>query len=131
MYTAAISRASPTCLLFLIDQSTSMGMRLDDNQTKGSFLVDVVNKTLYSLVINCTKADGIRDYFWVGVIGYSGNSASNVLPAVSGRDDVLYPISVLASNPVRVEDRVRRLQAKGDIVEQRVRFPVWINAVTK
>ena len=36
-YIASISRDNPTCLLFIIDQSTSMNMRMSIEKTKAQF----------------------------------------------------------------------------------------------
>jgi hypothetical protein len=73
-YTAEISRANPSAFLFIIDQSGSMDERMDTEQTKAQFVADVLNKTLYQLVIRCTRADGlrheVRNYFDLGVIAY-------------------------------------------------------------
>lgn len=70
MYTAEISRTSPSAFLFIIDQSGSMDERMETEQTKAQFVADVLNKTLYQLVIRCTRADGVRNYFDMGVIAY-------------------------------------------------------------
>ena len=76
-YQAELSRSTPTAILAVIDQSTSMNQHLLSGQTKAGFLADVLNKMLYTLTINCSKADGIRDYFHVGVLAYSGTGARN------------------------------------------------------
>ena len=76
-YQAEISRASPTAIVMVIDQSTSMSHRLKSGQSKANFLADVLNKTLYTLITNCSKADGVRDYFHVGVVAYGGDDARN------------------------------------------------------
>ena len=67
-YQAEISRDNPTCFLFVIDQSGSMDEITETGRSKAAFVADVLNKTLYTLVTSCTKADGIRSYFDVGVI---------------------------------------------------------------
>src|SRR5215471_6623761 len=74
-YRAEISRASPTAILMVVDQSTSMAQRLNGGQSKAAFLADVLNKTLYTLITNCSKADGVRDYFHVAVVAYGGEDA--------------------------------------------------------
>jgi hypothetical protein len=124
-YRAEISRASPALILFVIDQSTSMGHKLSGGQTKAEFLADVLNKTLYTIVVNCTKADGVRDYFEIGVISYSGTDARNGFRGFSDAT-LLQPISRMAERPLRVETRTRKVVGQDDtIVEQPVRFPVW------
>src|SRR5262245_61431204 len=67
-YQAEISRASPTAIVMVMDQSSSMSHRLGSGQSKAAFLADVLNKTLYTLITSCSKADGVRDYFHVGVV---------------------------------------------------------------
>jgi hypothetical protein len=71
-YSAEISRDNPTCLLFVIDQSGSMIEKMATSKSKADFVADVLNKTIYTLVTNCTKSDGVRNYFDIGVIGYGG-----------------------------------------------------------
>jgi hypothetical protein len=94
-------------------------------KTKAQFVADVLNRTLMDLVTRCTKADGVRDYFEIGVIGYGAHGAQNGLQgALSAR--VLNPISALEANPLRVETRKRKTDdGAGGIVEQSVKFPVW------
>jgi hypothetical protein len=62
-YSAEISRDNPTCLLFVIDQSGSMNEKMATSKSKADFVADVLNKTIYTLVTNCTKSDGVRNYF--------------------------------------------------------------------
>ena len=85
MYTAEISGTSPSAFLFIIDQSGSMDERMETEQTKAQFVADVLNKTLYQLVIRCTRADGVRNYFEVGVIAYGDSVRSGFSGA--GRED--------------------------------------------
>src|SRR5438046_2709519 len=94
-YRAEISRASPTAILIVMDQSTSMNQRLQGGQSKAAFLSDVLNKTLYTIITNCSKADGVRDYFHVGVVAYSGENARNGFPGALN-DEPLHAISRLA-----------------------------------
>jgi hypothetical protein len=123
-YQAEISRASPTAILMVMDQSTSMNQRLDSGQSKAAFLADVLNKTLYTLITNCSKADGIRDYFHVGVVAYSGEAHNGFHGALAG--DALHAVSRLAEVPLRVETRNKKVAGlNGDVVEQSVRFPIW------
>src|SRR5215211_6175379 len=125
VYSAEISRDNPTCILFVIDQSTSMNEKMASGKSKASFVADVLNKTIYTLVTNCTKADGVRNYFDVGVIGYSGAGVSNGLGGALA-SGALHPIAAVADAPLRVEERVRAVDdGAGGIVEQKTKFPVW------
>lgn len=127
-YTAEISRANPTCLLFVIDQSGSMSDELASGVTKASFLADVLNRSLMELVIRCKKAEGILNYFDVGVISYSGNGVGpGFAGALAGSH--LSEISMLARSPVRVEARKKRVSdGAGGLVTTEVKFPVWFDS---
>jgi hypothetical protein len=108
-----------------MDQSTSMNQRLNSGQSKAAFLADVLNKTLYTIITNCSKADGVRDYFHVGVVAYGGKDASNGFQGALG-EEPLHVISRLAEAPLRVETRTKKVAGlNGDVVEQQVRFPIW------
>lgn len=124
-YSAEISRDHPTSILFVIDQSGSMDERMATGKSKAEFVADVLNKTIYTLVTNCTKADGVRNYFDIGVIGYGGNGAAPGLGgALSG--EVIHPVTSLATSPLRVEDRTRlEDDGTGGVIERKVKFPVW------
>ena len=90
-YQAEISRENPTCILFVIDQSGSMDEITEAGRSKAAFVADVLNKTLYTLITSCSKSDGVRNYFDVGVIAYAGSqvtSGSFVLAIGSARGPV-------------------------------------------
>jgi hypothetical protein len=73
MYSAEISRANPTCFVFLIDQSRSMEDRIGGDgaeMSKDGVVADAINRLLQELAIKCAKEEGVRDYFYVSVIGY-------------------------------------------------------------
>jgi hypothetical protein len=124
-YQAEISRTSPTAIVIVMDQSASMNHRLKSGQSKAAFLADVLNKTLYTLITTCSKADGVRDYFHVGVVAYGGEDARNGFQgALDG--EALQPVSRLAEAPLRVETRARKIAGPdGEVAEQSVRFPIW------
>ncbi|HHA2713184.1 TPA: VWA domain-containing protein, partial [Stenotrophomonas maltophilia] len=74
---------------------------------KAQFVADVLNRTLATLITRCTKSEGTRDYFEVGVLGYSGSSAGNGLSGGLA-SMVLHPISQIEANPLRVESRTKK-----------------------
>jgi len=126
-YLAEISRENPTAILFVIDQSGSMDEKMTTGKTKADFVADVLNKTLYTLITNCTKADGVRNYFDVGVITYGGLGVRGGLGGtLSG--GVVHPITALATTPLRIEDRTRlEDDGAGGVLERRIKFPVWFD----
>src|SRR5690606_29825528 len=124
-YTAEISRSNPTAFLFLVDQSGSMADALPFGASKAQWVADVLNRTLVNLITRCTKAEGVRDYFTVGVLGYGGEGVRNGLAGPGGAS-VLHPISALEADPLRIEDRIRKVpDGAGGVIEQAMKFPVW------
>jgi len=124
-YEAPISRTSPTAFLFVVDQSGSMADKMASGRSKAEFVSDALNRTLMNLVTRCSKSEGIRDYFDVGVVAYSGATVGNGLAGALG-SKILHPISEFERNPVRVEDRKRKMDdGAGGLVETTVKFPVW------
>lgn len=123
-FSAEISRANPTCFMFLIDQSESMGEPIgggDVPMTKAEAVADAVNRLLSELSIKCAKEDGVRDYFHVGVVGYGAAVAPILDGAFVGRD--LVPLSEVAASPARMETRSRPTGRHS--AERTVKFPTW------
>lgn len=128
-YTAQISRTNPACVLLLIDQSESMSQPFAGDaagRTKADTVADAVNRLLQNLVLRSAKADGVRDYFHAGVIGYG----AGLRAGLGGRVpyDVLVPVSRLSDRPLRVETRTRQVpDGAGGRTEQSYKFPVWFD----
>ncbi|MEO7717707.1 MAG: NERD domain-containing protein [Capsulimonas sp.] len=128
-YQATITRSSPTALLFLIDQSKSMGNTWQQQMTKAEAVADAVNRTISELVQKCSKADGVRHYFDVGVVGYGGTTCSDLLSYMSSRSSLLKPISDFEDEFIKIEERQMKIpNGVGGIIERTVPFPVWIDA---
>jgi hypothetical protein len=154
-YTAEISRSNPSCVLFLIDQSGSMQDLLDPSnaqaldkpivadgrtytrsasgRTKAQGVADAINRLLQNLIIKCARADGVWDYYHVGVVGYGGEStATRVGPAFSGTlaGRELVPLREIADNPARIEERTKKVDdSAGGLVDQKTKFPIWFDPV--
>ena len=127
-YNAEINRNNPVGILILVDQSRSMhdSMDGDDGPSKAEGVADAVNRLLQGFVLKSAKADGIRDYFHVGVIGY-GLECQYAF----GSDSILnalVPISSIADNPARIETRTRLLDVDGETIEQPYKMPIWFEA---
>lgn len=103
---------------------------MGSGRSKADFVADVLNKTLATLVINCTKADGVRAYFDVGVLAYGGSGVTTGFGGnLSGQ--LVQPITKIADSPLRVEERVKKTDdGAGGIIDQKVKFPVWFDPVS-
>ena len=128
-YTAEINRAKPTAFFFLVDQSGSMddAYGQDGSKRKCDAVADAINRLLSTLVLRCAKGEDVRDYFQVGVLGYGGT----LQPGFGGRltHRQFVPISEVADNPLRVEQRTKKEDdGAGGLVERTIRFPVWFEA---
>ncbi len=129
-YTAEVSRANPSAFVFLIDQSKSMEEPFGGGQgkRKADGVSDAINRLLQNLVIKCAKGEGINDYYVIGVIGYGGKVQPAFGGALAGK--FLVPISEVANNPTRVEERTKKVDdGAGGLVDQTIKFPVWLEPV--
>jgi len=128
MYSAQITRANPTCIILLIDQSGSMSDPFsgDSARKKSDFVAEAVNHTLHDLVIRCTKTEEVRNYYHVSVIGYGRHVGSCFSGPLAARN--LVPISEVADYPLQVKSSYKRVSdGAGGWVEIPVRYPVWIH----
>jgi hypothetical protein len=134
-YTTAINRKNPTCFLFVIDQSGSMDEEMAGGRVKSEFVADVLNQTLAETIVRCTKSDGVRDYFDIGVVGYSDETVAS---AFGGKlkNGILHKISEIEQNPLRIEERevdedsaevVLEASGGSSVGGQTAKFPVWID----
>jgi len=124
-YTAEISRSNPTAFLFLVDQSGSMSDPMNPNVSKAQFVADVLNRTLTTLITRCTRSEGTRNYFEIGVLGYGGEGTYNGFQGGLG-SSIINPISAIEASPLRIEQRKKKMDdGAGGIVEQSINFPVW------
>jgi hypothetical protein len=125
-YTAQITRINPACVLLLVDQSKSMSRPFagTGTQPKAAVVADSVNRMIQNLVLRCAKADGVRDYFHIGVIGYGRDVRSGLRGQLTTAPFV--PISRLADDPIRVETRTRLTpDGTGGAEEKKIKFPIW------
>lgn len=131
-YSAEISRANPSCFLFVIDQSGSMGDPFGGSEStkrKADGVSDTVNRLLQELTLKCVRGEGVVwDYYSVGVVGYGATVGPAFGGALSGRE--LAPISQIADNPVKIDTRSKKIDdGAGGLIDQSVRFPIWFEPV--
>lgn len=132
-YKAQISRATPACVVILLDQSWSMNDPFGDSSTrKANVAAGAVNNLIRALVRKCTQVikEGPRHYFDIAVVGYGQNGkVQSCLPGTS-RGDELMPIERLARTPLRVETKPRLVpDGRGGQVETVVKVPVWFDPI--
>jgi hypothetical protein len=125
-YSADISRKNPTAFLFVIDQSGSMGEAWMGEKTKAQAVSDALNRLLAETITKCSKDEGVRHYFDIGVIGYGGHGHMDALPG--DRAQLLKAVPDLERSPLRVETRAMKIpDGAGGIIETSAKFPVWFD----
>jgi hypothetical protein len=99
-----------------------------EGQRKCDVVADAVNRLLFELGIKCAKEEGVRDYFYVAVIGYGADVAPALAGPLAGRE--LVPLSEIAASPARLESRSKKIpDGAGGLVDQEIRFPIWVDPV--
>lgn len=133
-YSAQIVRQTPTAFVFLIDQSGSM-----DEQTtyrgkslsKAAAVAQIINQTLFELVLRCQKGDEIRHYYDIALIGYGGVSDDRAYLLWSGAmagKTFLSPAE-LAGATLRVEEVATERSIRGRVIPMMEKRPAWLNPV--
>ena len=131
-YSAEISRANPSCFVFLIDQSGSMAETIagSDGKRKCESVADAINRLLHNLIIKCARGEGVRNFYEVCVIGYGSQVAPGFSGKLAGRD--LVTLSEIANSPARVEERTKQVDdGAGGTITQKIKFPIWFEPVAK
>ncbi|GIW85576.1 MAG: hypothetical protein KatS3mg107_1236 [Gemmataceae bacterium] len=131
-YSAEVSRKNPTCFLFMIDQSGSMSDPCPgfENRSKAEYVADVVNRIFQNLILRCAKAEGVRDYFHIGVLGYGAQVGRALGGELANYPNDLIPISKIAEHPIRVEERMKRSpDGAGGYYEEPFKFPIFLEPV--
>ena len=131
-YGADISRNNPGCFLFLIDQSGSMsepmGGQAGLQKQKGA--ADAVNRILDAISQRCSQGMDVRDYFHVGIIGYTTDMSgttelTSALPGTTPTEPFLTISQVVEAAEV-TERLVKESDGAGGLVEVSRKFPVWL-----
>lgn len=87
-YTAQITRNTPTAFIFLVDQSASMQRQttlFGEKMPMSEAVARIVNRTINELVLRCVKANEVRHYYDIAIIGYGENAYSAWEGALEGR----------------------------------------------
>ena len=76
MYTQSITRTHRTAFIFVIDGSGSMAEKIRFRgrlMTKADAVASITNGMLFELIERARRSDGVRDYYDIAVLGYSGD----------------------------------------------------------
>ena len=105
MYTQSITRTHRTAIILAIDGSGSMAEKIrfrNRQMTKAEAVATITNGMLFELIERARRSNGVRDYYDIAVIGYSGDDeVYSLLPG--GRE--LISVAELAAGepPIKTE----------------------------
>ena len=129
MYTQSITRTHRTAFILLIDGSGSMSERIrfaGRAMSKSEAVTDITNGLLFELIERARRNDGVRDYYDIAVLGYSGNDeVYSLLPGTQP----MHSVTELAALEPQVRRRtIECRQPDGSIALREVPTPVWVEA---
>lgn len=129
MYTQSITRTHRTAFILLIDGSGSMTERIrfgGREMSKSEAVTGITNGLLFELIERARRSDGVRDYYDIAVLGYSGDDeVCSLLPG----ERTLLPVTELAAMEPRMKRRtIECRQPDGGIALREVPTPVWVEA---
>ena len=128
MYEQKINRATPGCILILLDRSDSMRVIAANGVSLAAGAAQAVNRLLFNIAKRSQKERGSlpRHYFDIGVFGYgaaSNGRGEAVESAFQGalRGQPLVALPDLASNPMRIDE----VRTSVDLPPSRM--PIWVD----
>lgn len=83
MYTQEITRKHRAAIVLTLDRSASMQQQIRFGRmitTKAEAVTYSANALLTELVDRCRRADGVRDYYDIAVLGYCADRVESLLP---------------------------------------------------
>ncbi len=127
MYSVPITRLHPTAFIVLIDQSGSMKERIffaGDRMTKAKAVARVTNSFIDELIHRARREGGIRDYYDIAVVGYSGEGVRSL---VSPDGEFTSPSRLAAMNVKRENISRERMLPGGRSTLSVTEHNVWID----
>jgi len=115
------SSAHPGYIIFLIDQSGSMGEDYTGGKNKAEFTSLVINRTINDLIFTNSAGDKIKDRVFISLIGYGGKGGNSV-------DDIRSDyLSAFADSPLRIEKIKKKVSdGAGGLVEVEEEMAIYV-----
>lgn len=127
MYTQSITRTHRTAFVLIVDCSGSMSEQVTFNRrrtSKAEAVAEVANHLLFELTERARRSDGIRDYYDIAVLGYSG---SGVRPLLGDRETFysITQIAQMADTSRSVKAEYRQPDGSASLLDE-IPIPQWI-----
>lgn len=127
MYDQSITRKHRTAFILTIDGSGSMAETIrfrGRETTKAEAVAAVTNDLLFELVERARRSDGVRDYYDIAVLGYSGDD--EVRSLLPGEAEMLSVTQIAAQEPPVRREIVEHRLPDGSIALREIPSPAWI-----
>jgi hypothetical protein len=103
-YKMRATRKHPKLIIFLVDESTSMGLTYG-GERKHVWVDRCINTAIRNLVWQCDEADGVRDWVHLAVIGYGGVDPNTpFVRSLLSTSAWILPISTIAETLIGKQD---------------------------
>jgi hypothetical protein len=115
------SSATPGYIIFLVDQSGSMGENYTGGINKAEFTALAINRIINDLIFTNSAGDKIKDRVFISVIGYGGQGGNSV-------DDIRSDyLSAFADTPLRIEKVKKKVSdGAGGLVEIEEEMAIYL-----
>ena len=127
MYTQSITRTHRTAIILAIDGSGSMAEKIrfrNRQMTKAEAVATITNGMLFELIERARRSDGVRDYYDIAVIGYSGDD--EVYSLLPGGRELISVAELAAGEPQMKTEVVEYRLPDGSISLREIPYPAWV-----
>ena len=127
MYTQSITRTHRTAIILAIDGSGSMAEKIrfrNRQMTKAEAVATITNGMLFELIERARRSDGVRDYYDIAVIGYSGDD--EVYSLLPGGREVISVAELAAEEPPLKTEVVEYRLPDGSNALREISTPAWV-----
>ena len=127
MYTQSITRTHRTAFILAIDGSGSMAEQIlfrGRQMTKAQAVASVTNGMLFELIERARRSDGVRDYYDIAVIGYSGDD--EVYSLLPGGKELISVAELAAGEPPIKKEAIEYRLPDGSVALREIPSPVWV-----
>ena len=127
MYIQSITRTRRTAFIFTIDCSGSMAEKIrfrGRQMTKADAVASITNGMLFELIERARRSDGVRNYYDIAVLGYSGDD--EVYSLLPGGREVISVAELAAEEPPLKTEVVEYRLPDGSNALREISTPAWV-----
>ena len=82
--TESVTRENPQLIIFLLDESSSMGTAdmkdgTGNKRERGKIVVDKINEALLAMIQDCSQRNATKNYYYVSILGYCDTTSENIV----------------------------------------------------